>query len=63
MCLRDGEVENQTEKLKFDLLDIEESFKFRSTTVKVVFYDCLFVVLVVCSLEYSGERLQDSDTS
>lgn len=63
MCLRDGEVENQTEKLKFDLLDIEESFKFRSTTVKVVFYDCLFVVVVVCRLEYSGERLQDSDTS
>lgn len=36
MGLLDGEVESQTEKLKFDLL-ATESYKFGSNTIKMVF--------------------------
>ena len=50
VCLLYGEFESQTEMLKFYLLIIEELFKFGSNTMKVVFYDSLFVVLVVYRL-------------
>lgn len=49
VCFLYGEIESQTEMLKFYLLIIEESFKFGSNTNESgIFW--LFVVLVVCRL-------------